>query len=246
MIRRLLFRGALGLALFAASLPALAQEARPITVFAAASLSESFQELGKAFEAKTHAKVTFSFGASSMLVTQVQQGAPADVLATADEATMAKVADQTDAPRPFAHNRLEIAVEKGNPKQVAGLADLARGDLAVVLAAEQVPVGKYGRAALDKAGVTVTPKSLEADVKAVLNKVALGEADAGIVYATDVAAAAGKVTGVVIPDAQNVLATYPIAVVKKSAEASTAKAFADFVVSPEGRAVLARYGFAPP
>ncbi|HTO71066.1 MAG TPA: molybdate ABC transporter substrate-binding protein [Myxococcota bacterium] len=248
MFARPLGRIALGLALWAAAAPpARALDSLPaITVFAAASLSESFQALGAAFEAKAHGHVTFSFGASSLLVTQLQQGAPADVIATADETTLAKAGDLIGAPRTFARNRLAIAVEKGNPKTVQGLADLARPGLAVVLAAEQVPVGKYGKEALAKAGVTVTPRSLEPDVKAVLNKVALGEADAGIVYATDVTAAQGKVDGVEIPAAQNVSANYPIAVVKKSQSAEAAQAFADFVLSPEGRTVLARYGFAAP
>jgi len=245
--RRGLLRSAVAAVLVAGALSARAAEPkRELTVFAAASLSESFQVLAAAFEARTHTHVTFSFGASSLLATQLQQGAPADVLATADEVTMARVADLVDAPRPFAHNRLEIAVEKNNPRHVAKLSDLARSDLAVVLAAEQVPVGKYAREALAEAGVSVTPRSLEPDVKAVLNKVALGEADAGIVYATDVRAAAGKVDGVEIPESQNVVATYPIAVVRRSGEAAGAKAFVDFVLSPRGREILARFGFAPP
>jgi molybdate transport system substrate-binding protein len=246
-LRRTLCRFAFAVALLALALPARAQESKhELTVFAAASLSESFQALATAFEARTHTHVTFSFGASSLLVTQLQQGAPADVLATADEVTMARVRDLVDAPRTFAHNRLQIAVEKGNPKRVAKLSDLARTDLAVVLAAEQVPVGKYAREALAEAKVSVTPRSLEADVKAVLNKVILGEADAGIVYTTDVRSAAGKVDGVEIPDSQNVVATYPIAIAKATHEAGEANAFVDFVVSSEGREVLGRFGFAPP
>lgn len=232
--------------LLAPAAPRAEAEKHAITVFAAASLSDGFRELAITFEHWTGVHVTFSFAASSLLATQVQQGAPADVLATADEITMAKVADLVETPQPFAHNRLEIAVEKGNPKHVAGLADLARSDLAVVLAAEEVPVGKYAREALADARVSVAPRSLEADVKAVLNKVALGEADAGIVYATDVKAAANKVDGVEIPDSQNVVATYPIAVVKKSPDAESARAFVNFVLSDKGRDILAHFGFTAP
>ena len=213
-----------------------------VTVFAAASLTESFTAIGQAHPAK------FSFGASSALATQLEQGAPADVIATADEVTMKKLVDAglVEPPHTFAKNRLEIAVEPKNPKHVTGLADLAKAGLQVVLAAEQVPVGRYARQALAAAKVTVAPVSLEPDVKAVLTKVQLGEADAGIVYATDVRAAKGKVDGVVIPEAQNVVAVYPIAVSKHAASPAAAKAFVAYVLSAEGRAVLERFGFAAP
>jgi len=244
--RRWLAGLAAGLLLLAPAAPRAETQHHEITVFAAASLSDCFRELGITFEHWTGVHVTFSFAASSLLATQVQHGAPADVIATADEVTMSKVADLVEAPHPFAHNRLEIAVEKGNPKRIAKLADLARSDLAVVLAAEEVPVGKYAREALAEAGVSVAPRSLEADVKAVLNKVALGEADAGIVYATDVRALPAKVDGVEIPDSQNVIATYPIAAVKKSADAESARAFVNFVLSEKGRDTLAHFGFTAP
>ena len=219
------------------------------TVFAAASLTESFTAISEAFTAKhpgEHAK--FSFGASSALATQLEQGAPADVIATADEVTMKRLDDAglVDSPHTFAKNRLAIAVEPKNPKGVHGLADLAKPGLVVVLAAEQVPVGRYARQVLSAAKVTVTPVSLEPDVKAVLTKVQLGEADAGIVYATDVKAAQGKVAGVEIPEAQNALAVYPIAVSKHAANPAAAKGFVGFVLSPEGRAILERFGFAAP
>jgi molybdate transport system substrate-binding protein len=217
------------------------------TVFAAASLTESFTAIGAAFTAKHPGEhASFSFGASSALATQVEQGAPADVIATADEVTMKKLVDAglVDAPHTFAKNRLAIAVERKNPKGVHGLADLAKPELKVVLAAEQVPVGRYARQVLAAAKVTLTPVSLEPDVKAVLTKVALGEADAGIVYATDVKASKGKVDGVEIPEAQNAVAVYPIAVSKHAANPAAAKAFVEFVLSAEGRAILERFGFA--
>jgi len=244
--RRWLVGAVLG-ALLIAPAASRAGSKHAIVVFAAVPLSEAFRELGLKFEKLTRVHVTFSFAASSLLAMQVQQGAPVDVLATADEATMARVSDLVETPTPFARNRLEIAVEKGNPKHVAKLADLARRDLTVVLAAEEgVRIARDEREALAEAGVSVTPRSLEPDERAVLNKVMLGEADAGIVAATDVKAAAGKVDGVEIPDSQNVVDTYPIAVVKKSADEESAKAFATFVLSPQGREILARFGFAVP
>jgi molybdate transport system substrate-binding protein len=232
------------------ALPARAEDAKPVLVFAAASLTESFTALGEAF-AKAHApaRVEQNFAGSPALVAQIESGAPADVIATADGANMAKLESQgllAGAPVVFARNGLEIVVEKGNPKGIAGLTDLARADLVVILAAEAVPAGRYAREALAAAGVTVEPKSLEENVKAVLNKVALGEADAGIVYTTDVRSAGERVGGVAIPDPQNALASYPIALVKHPSLRDDAKAFVAFVLSAEGRAVLARFGFLAP
>ena len=221
------------------------------TIFAAASLTESFNQLGDVFR-KDHpgTSLTLNFGSSGTLATQiVESGGVADVFASADDANMKKVSDAQlldGAPRTFARNRLAIAVAPGNPKKIMGLADLAKPDLKVVLAASTVPVGRYGAQALGNAKVTVKPVSQEADVKAVLQKVALGEADAGIVYETDVASAAGKVTGVDIPDAGNVIASYPIGVINKSKNPALAKAFADFVLSDEGRKVLSDHGFMAP
>ena len=146
----------------------------------------------------------------------------------------------------FARNRLEIVVRAGNPKHVSGLADLARPDLVVVLGAPPVPVGVYAQQALAKAGVTVAPKSLETDVKQVIAKVALGEADAGIVYRTDVRAGGDKVAGVEIPDTYNVAASYPIAIVRASKNSLTARAFVDYVRSADGIATLERFGFTAP
>ncbi len=219
---------------------------RELSVFAASSLTEAFTELGDQFTAAhPDVKVTFAFAGSSDLVTQLQQGAPADVLATADTSNMDKVASLTGAPQAFAGNQLIIAVEPGNPKHITGLADLADPDLKVVLAAPEVPAGKYAEEALAKAGAAVQPVSLEVSVKGVVTKVSLGEADAGIVYVTDVAAAQGKIEGVAIPADQNVTATYPIATLKESASPEDAQAFVDLILSPEGQKVLAEYGFLP-
>ena len=151
-----------------------------------------------------------------------------------------------DFPTVFAHNKLEIVVAPGNPKAVKGLADLARPDLIVVLEDPSVPAGKFARQALQKANITVNPKSLELDVKSELQKVVMGEADAGIVYVTDVTAAGATITGVPIPDEQNVIATYPIAVVKASTHAAAAKAFVDEIVSAEGQKALRARGFLGP
>ena len=221
-----------------------------ITVFAASSLKESFTELGHRFEAAhPGAHVTFNFGASSTLAQQILQGAPVDAFAAADTSTMQKVVDgkaAAAAPVVFAHNVLAIIVATGNPKTIATLADLARSDLVVVLAAPQVPAGAYAQQALAKAGVKVTPKSLEPDVKAVVSKVTTGEADAGIVYATDVTAAKGQADGVTIAAADNVVASYPIVVAKASTNSNLARTFVTFTTGADGRAVLAAYGFDRP
>jgi molybdate transport system substrate-binding protein len=218
-----------------------------IKVFAAASLTAAFTELGERFTAANGgAKVTFNFAGSQALATQIQQGAPADVFASADLANMDKVKDLVGTPRNFASNRLQIVVEQGNPRNVQGLDDLAAGDLKVVLAAPEVPAGRYAAEVLGTAGVTVKPVSEEDNVKAVVTKVSLGEADAGIVYVTDVAAGGDKVEGVDIPEDQNVLATYPIATVSESRSPGQAQAFVDLVLSAEGQQVLRANGFLPP
>ena len=220
--------------------------ANEIKVFAAASLTAAFNELGPKYTAAEGTKVTFNFAGSQALATQIQQGAPADVFASADTTNMDKVRDLVGTPQSFASNLLQIVVEKGNPKGVKGLDDLAGPDLKVVLAAPDVPAGKYAAEALDKAKVTVKPVSQEDNVKAVVTKVSLGEADAGIVYVTDVTAGGGKVEGVDIPEDQNVTATYPIATVKASKAQDKAQAFMDMVLSPEGQQVLKEFGFLPP
>jgi molybdate transport system substrate-binding protein len=218
-----------------------------LTVFAAASLTAAFTELGERYTAANGgAEVTFNFAGSQALATQIRQGAPADVFASADLSNMDKVEDLVGTPRSFASNRLAIVVERGNPRGITGLHDLAGPDLKVVLAAEEVPAGKYAKQVLDRAGVKVTPVSQEDNVKAVVTKVSLGEADAGIVYVTDVTAGGDKVEGVDLPADQNVTATYPIATVKASKAPEAAQAFVDLVRSAEGQQVLKEYGFLPP
>jgi molybdate transport system substrate-binding protein len=217
-----------------------------LRVFAAASLTAPFEELGQRFRAAEGTAVTFNFAGSQALATQLRQGAPADVFASADVPNMDKVRDLVGDPQVFASNLLQIVVERGNPRGVGGLADLAAGDLKVVLAAEEVPAGRYARQVLDRVGVEVRPVSLEDNVKSVVTKVALGEADAGIVYVTDVTAGGDRVQGVDIPTGQNLTATYPIATVRASPAQERARAFVDLVRSAEGRQVLERHGFLPP
>ena len=218
-----------------------------IKVFAAASLTAAFTELGQTYtSANGGAKVIFNFAGTQALATQIRQGAPADVFASADLPNMDKVKDLVGPPQSFASNRLQIVVEKGDPRGIRSLVDLARPGVKVVLAAEEVPAGKYARQLLDRAGVGVTPVSLEDNVKAVVTKVSLGEADAGIVYVTDVAAGGDKIEGVDIPRDQNVTATYPIATVKATKAQDKAQAFLDLVLSDQGQQVLQKYGFLPP
>jgi molybdate transport system substrate-binding protein len=218
-----------------------------IKVFAAASLTAAFTRLGEQYSAANGgAKVTFNFAGSQALATQIQQAAPADVFASADIPNMDKLKDLVGTPQNFASNQLQIVVEQGNPKNVQGLDDLADPDLKVVLAAPEVPAGKYAAEALGKAEVTVKPVSQEDTVKAVVTKVSLGEADAGIVYVTDVTAGGDKVEGVDIPEDQNVTATYPMATVKASKAPEAAQAFMDLVLSAEGQQVLKEHGFLPP
>jgi molybdate transport system substrate-binding protein len=221
--------------------------ANEIKVFAAASLTAAFTELGQQYtSANGGTKVSFNFAGSQALATQIQQAAPADVFASADTTNMDKVKDLVGTPQNFASNLLQIVVEKGNPKGVKTLDDLANPDLKVVLAAPDVPAGKYAAEALNTAKVTVKPVSEEDNVKAVMTKVSLGEADAGIVYVTDVTAGGDKVQGVEIPEELNVLATYPIATVKASKAQDKAQAFMDLVLSAEGQQVLKQCGFLPP
>jgi len=218
-----------------------------INVFAAASLTAAFKDEGTAFQAKhPNASVTFNFAGSSSLVASINSGAPADVFASADQANMDKVVNAgnaTSSPANFATNKLQIVVPAGNPKAIKGLPDLANAGTVVILCAPAVPCGNYANQALTKAGVKVTPKSQEQDVNAVVSKVSLGEADAGIVYVTDVKAAGAKVLGVDIPDAQNVIASYPVATIKGGPNPKGGSAFIDFVLSTAGQAILANYGF---
>ena len=221
-----------------------------ITVFAASSLTDAFGRLGDELTSRypgTH--ITFNFGSSSTLATQIVNGAPADVFASADDLSLRKVAHAglvEGSATVFATNRLQIAVAPGNPKRVASLADLARSDLVVVLAAPSVPAGAYALEALGKAGVTLVPASQELDVRAVLNKVALGEADAGIVYVTDVLSAARRVTGVDIPEGQQVVARYPVATLGDSRNRRLSSLFVEFLLGSDGQRALDSFGFSRP
>ncbi len=221
-----------------------------LTVFAAASLTETFTALGKEFErAHQGAKVRFNFGGSSTLAQQITQGAPADVFASANPATMKTVTDAGDAagtPRVFTRNRLVIAVPADNPGKVAAVGDLARPGLKVVLCAVQVPCGAAAKTALGAAGVEVRPVSREKDVKAVLTKVGLGEADAGLVYRTDAKAAGGRVRAIEFPEAAKAVNDYPIVEVAKAPNAALAKEFIALVLGERGRAALAGAGFEAP
>jgi molybdate transport system substrate-binding protein len=232
----------------AGAIPTTAALSGSITVLAASSLTDAFNQIGTQFKAAhPGVNVTFSFGGSATLAQQVNAGAPGDVLATADTDSMqaAVTAGTVAAPTTFAHNLLEIIVAKGNPTGIQSLADLAKPGLIVVLCATSQPCGKYGVQALSTAGVNLTPKSLEPNVSGVVTKVTTGEADAGIVYVTDVKAAADKAAGVPIPPNQNVEATYPIATFKQPQNAGVASAFVAFVRSAPGQAVLSSYGFSP-
>ncbi|HEX2178695.1 MAG TPA: molybdate ABC transporter substrate-binding protein [Actinomycetota bacterium] len=220
------------------------------TIFAAASLTESFDELAAMFEEENpSAGVVFNFSSSSSLAAQISEQGGADAFASADQANMQKVTDQGLAdgePRIFARNKLEIIVGSGNPKGIRGLTDLDRPGLKVVLAAPEVPAGRYAREALSKAGVTVTPVSEALDVKGVVGPVTLGEADAGIVYTSDIVTIGARGEGVPIPDDLNVVAEYPIVLIDDAENAEVARAFVDLVLSEEGRAVLIGNGFLAP
>ncbi len=218
-----------------------------INVFAAASLTASFNALGISFhQAHPGVGVNFNFAGTPTLVTQIEQGAPADVFASADTDNMTKLTTDgftSGSSQVFARNQLEIVVAPGNPKGITGLADLAKPGLIYISEGPTVPAGKYSLQALAAAGVKVTPKSLETSVTAVISKIELGEADAGIVYTTDIQAAGSKVQGVQIPAADNVIATYPIVAVKGSKYPDVATAFIAYVVSATGQSTLATFGF---
>jgi len=215
-----------------------------LTVFAAASLQPAFDRIGQQLKSQENLTTTFSYAGTQTLTAQLQQGAPADVFASADTAHMTTVQNAglvAGSPRVFAHNRLEIAVEHGNPKGIHGLSDLSRSGLVVVLADPSVPAGKYAAQALAAAHVTVRPASLEPQVTGVLSKVALGEADAGIVYVSDIVTS-GKVDGVTIPDDQNVIAEYPIAALSSAQNPAGAQAFITYVLSAAGQGVFKAAG----
>ncbi len=233
---------------------------RTLTVFAAASLTESFTDLGKQFEAANPGvKVVFNFAGSQQLAAQLDQGAPADVFASADTAHMLVVIKGGEVvsgmQSTFAHNRLAVIFPKDNPAQVSALSDLAKPGLKLDLEDKSVPAGQYTLNMLAKmskdpaygadfqAQVLKNVVSYETDVKVVVSKVSLGEADAGVVYTTDASAAADKLGSLTIPDQYNQIATYPIAAIANAPEPDLAKGFVAFVLSPAGQQTLARYGF---
>jgi molybdate transport system substrate-binding protein len=216
-------------------------------VFAAASLTDAFTELGEAFErTDPDVEVEFSFASSSDLARQVVEGAPVDVYASADTANMDKVTEAgavAGTPVVFATNGAEIIVAPGNPLGITDLDDLAERDLVVVVCASEVPCGAYADEVFGRAGVSVIPDSFEENVRGVVTKVTLGEADAGIVYRTDVIAAGDGASGVELPDEVNVVAEYPIVSVSGD---GAADGFVEFVTGSLGQEILASYGFGPP
>ena len=229
--------------------PDTAQPRGSLTVLAAASLATAFDAGGSDLEtADPGLRVMYSFAGSQQLVQNIIDGAPADVIATADMTTMQRLvsAHLVGTTHVFAHNLLEIAVAPGNPKHLESLAQLASPGLSVVLADPSVPAGKYALQALARAGVHVTPRSLELSVTSALEKVESGDADAAIVYATDVVAAQGRVTGLAIPGVDNVVAAYVIATVAATPRAAAAQAFVDDVLSGRVHTRLLQQGFLPP
>jgi molybdate transport system substrate-binding protein len=221
---------------------------RTLAVYAASSLTGAFEELAERFEAEhPGVEVALTFGGSSDLVAQVDQGAPADVVATADEVTMGELvsADLVGAPRVFATNTLQIAVPPDNPAGVTDLEDLAGADVRLVVCAPAVPCGSATQQLAEAVGVALQPVSEEQAVTDVLGKVRTGEADAGIVYVTDVAAAGDEVRGIEVPEAADVVSSYPVAPVAASDEGDLGADFVELVLGQPGQDVLAELGFGP-
>jgi molybdate transport system substrate-binding protein len=218
-------------------------------VFAAGSLRGAFTQIGKQFEAAHPGDtVTFSFGPSSGLATQIVNGAPADVFASAAPASMQQVVQAGDASSPsdFARNVMEVAVPPSNPASVKSVDSLAKSSVKVALCQPRVPCGVTAAKVFSRASITVKPVTLQPDVKSVLTQVELGNVDAGMVYVTDVMAAGGKVKGIRVPSGVNASTTYPIAAISKTSQQSTAQAFVAYVMSPAGQKVLAADGFKKP
>lgn len=226
-----------------------AADSTELLVFAASSLSHAFEEVGAAFEARhPESRVQVSSAASSALREQILEGAPADVFASANEETMAQIADAglvDGAPVVFALNAMEIAVPSANPGAVSGLADLARPELLIGLCAAQVPCGDYARSVLAAAGIAASIDTDEPDAGALMSKIEAGELDAAIVYRSDVAAS-DRARGIEIPAADNVGARYLIAALSGSGHPGAAARFVEFVRSEPGRAILAEHGFGVP
>jgi molybdate transport system substrate-binding protein len=239
-------------------------DSKPVTlnVFAAASLTDAFNEIGAGFvAAHDGVDVVFNFAGSHQLAAQIGEGAPADVFAPANAAQMQATIDSghivSGTQRTFARNQLVVVTPSDNPAGLASLADLAAPGVKIVLAAQEVPVGQYAldflaKAAADggvdagyEAAVLANVVSYEENARAVLAKVALGEADAGVVYTSDAAISAGEINQIAIPDSLNTVASYPIAVLSDSPNPELAQRFADYVLAPAGQQVLAEYGFIP-
>lgn len=217
-----------------------------ITVLAAASLTDTFTAIAEQFKAAhPGVSVTLSFGASSDLATEIQQGNPADVFASASTSTMAQIGDAAAKARNFATNTMEIATPPGNPKHIESVADLADSGVKLAVCDYAVPCGAVAEQVFDNAKVTVHPTAREQDVKSTLTVVESGEVDAGVVYVTDVKAAGDKVTGVDIPSGVNATTTYPISVLKDSGDPASARAFVRYVLSAAGQHVLRAAAFAP-
>jgi molybdate transport system substrate-binding protein len=229
--------------------PSSAPGARTLTVLAAASLTETFTGLEQRFEGDhPGVDLRLNFAGSSDLAQQIVNGAPADVFAAASDATMKTVTDAglaAETPEIFARNVLQIATVPGNPKGIATFADLAKPDLKVVVCAPQVPCGAAAEKIEKATGVTLTPVSEEADVKSTLGKVISGDADAGLVYVTDVSSAKGDVQGVSFPEADQAATNYPIAVLKDAPQAELAQQFVDLVTGAAGQNELQAAGFGP-
>ncbi|GAA5145638.1 molybdate ABC transporter substrate-binding protein [Pseudonocardia eucalypti] len=221
-----------------------------LTVSAAASLTDVFDQLGKTFEQQNPgATVRFNYGGSSDLATQIVNGAPVDVFAAANTSTMDKVSQArlTSAPpQVFVTNKLQIAVPAGNPKGLHGFADLTKLDLKVVVCAPQVPCGSATKQVEKATNLTLKPVSEEADVRSVLSKVTSGDADAGLVYVTDVRSAGDKLTGVDFPEADKAINRYPIAQLTNASQPQLATKFIELVRGPEGKKALVDAGFATP
>lgn len=222
-------------------------EEQELTVFAAASLTATFTELAEEFE-KEHpgVKVTTSFGGSSDLVAQIEDGAPADVFASADTKNMDKLGGLAADPQDFASNTLEIATPPGNPAKITGFEDLAEPDAKVVVCAVEVPCGSATAQMEEETGVDLEPVSEEQSVSDVLAKVTSGDADAGLVYVTDVTAAGDTVTGVDFPESDHVVNTYPISTLDAADEPDLAAEFVELALGETGQKVLSDAGFGQP
>lgn len=251
--RRVFLIVALPLALTACWPASVEQTSMPppddLFVSAAASLTDAFGEIGSAVEeANPDVRVLLNLGSSASLRQQILEGAPVDVFASADTASMAQIVESGDTatdPEIFARNTMEIALPAGNPARITGLGDFADEELLIGLCAATAPCGVHAREVLENAGVIPSIDSNEPDVRALLNKVGAGELDAGIVYQTDVLSS-GDVEGLAIPDDVNVIADYPIAVLVNGSHPMAGSLFVEFVLSEEGQSILNRYGFSSP